>query len=396
MIRRRSYWPSLYLLLMSILFSACQAEPEIPTLAPTVVAPTLAPPTSTPLPTIAPATSEPVPTETPTQTPTPSATPVIPRMEATPAAQSGVNITSPKEHMELIQGVEASVGGLSQLGTGESLSVSLVIATGQTIAVADTSVHQFNNWDGKLITPLTHSGSANVVAKVLDDGGNIIALDTQEIVIRVNPEITDSYLDLFRPISGDRMVAGFNMFFDGWAQKPVNSQVSISLWIEGCSVQVARQNFILRGSGYWQGFLIIPAGVSGPACAIAHFGGSGTEVYREAQIALDVLPANHEDAFGVVIGNPPADSNIAPGSTLLLYGTSYNALKDEIRLTIHSEDGRLITEGIAEADIYGYWELPLFIPSEAAGLAELAAVIGESGEDSYAEYRVMARIGLGE
>lgn len=396
MIKRLSYRPDLFLLLLSILFVACKTELEIPTLAPSVVAPTSPPPTNTRLPTLTPTATVVIVTDTPTHTPTPTATPVIPGIDETPSAQSGVNITSPREHEELIQGAEVSVGGLSQLGEGESLTVTLVSATGQTLAVADVVVHQFSNWDGRMIIPVTHSGSARVVSKVLDSGANVIAQDTQEVMLGVNPEITDGYLDLFRPQIGDRVAAGFNMFFDGWAQKPVNNTVTISLWNEGCLVQVARQNFILRGSGYWQGFLVIPGAVSGPACAIAHFGESGDDAYRAAQIAIDVLPVDDKEANGVLVGNPPADSEITPGSTLLLYGSSYNAPEDEIRVTIHSEDGRLITEGITSADNFGYWELSLFIPSEAIGVAEIAAVIGDSSDGTNAEHRVFVHIGAQE
>lgn len=395
MIMRLSYRPDLFLILLSIFFVACKTEAEIPTLAPSVVAPTSPLPTSSPRPTFtATATATIViPEDTPTQTPLPSTTPVIPGIDQTPAAQSGVNITSPREHEELIQGAEVTVGGLSQLGEGESLIVTLVSATGQTLAAADVAGYQFNNWDGKMIIPVMNSGSARVVAKILDSNVNIIAQDTQDVVLAVNPEITDVYLDLFRPQTGDGVVAGYNMFFDGWAQRPANNQVSISLWNEGCTVQLARQNFVLRGSGYWQGFLIIPAGVSGPTCAIAKFGEPGDDVYREAQIAIDVLPAGDDEAIGVLVGNPPEDSEITPGSTLLLYGTSFNAPEDDIRLTIQSEDGRLITEGITSADNFGYWELSLFIPSEAIGIAEVAASIGDRSDDTYAEHRIFVHIG---
>lgn len=396
MIKRLSSKPELILLLLSILFVSCKTETEIPTLAPSVVAPPTPALTNTPLPTPTATATLVTATETPTPTPTPSATPVIPGIDETPAVQSGVNITSPREHEELIQGAEVSVGGLSQLGEGESLVVTLVSATGQTLAIADVVGHQFNNWDGKMIIPVMHSGSARVVATILDSNASVIAQDTQEVVLTVNPEITDVYLELFRPQGGDEVVAGYNMFFDGWAQRPVNTQVSISVWSEGCTVQVARQNFILRGSGYWQGFLIIPAGVSGPACAIASFGGPGEDAYREAQITIDVLPVGDEEAIGVLVGNPPPDSEIAPGTTLLLYGTAYNAPADDIRVKIQSEDGRLITEGVTSVDIFGYWELSLFIPSEAIGIAEIAALIGDSSDDTFAEHRIVVHIGARE
>jgi len=395
MIKILSGRPDLLLILLSIILVACRTEIEVPTLVPAAQVPAAeAPPTqlptSTPVPT---STSTPiVDTPTPTQTPTPTVTPVIPRIEETPFAQSGVNITSPRENAEIVQGHEAFVGGFVQLGPSETLSVILVSATGQTLAVADVDLHQFSNWEGTLDFPVSYSGSAWVVARVLDSDAGIIAQDSQAVALARNPEVEDRYLDLYRPEVGKAVVAGYNMFFDGWVHNPVNNLIAISLWSDNCQVQKAVQSFRLRGSGYWQGFLVIPSDVSGPACAIAHFGEEGEEDRREVQIEVDVLQPSADDAVGVLVGNPPPDSVVEPGSTLLLYGTSYNAPDGEVRITILSEDGRLVTEGITSADIFGYWELSLFIPVEAGGVTEIAAEIGDKDDDSYAEHRIVIQI----
>jgi hypothetical protein len=396
MIKRLSGRPDLLLILLSIILVACRTEIEIPTLVPAAQAPPTLLPTSTLVPssTSTPIVDTPTPTNspTPTNTPTPTVTPVIPRTEETPFAQSGVNITSPRENAEIVQGHEAFVGGLVQLGPSETLSVILIGATGQTLAAADIDVHQFSNWQGTLDVPLSYSGSARVVARVLDSDGGIIAQDSQAVTLVRNPEVEDRYLDLFRPEIGTPVVAGYNMFFDGWVHNPVNNLITISLWSDNCQVQRAVQSFRLRGSGYWQGFLVIPSNVSGPACAIAHFGEEGDVDRREVQIEVDVLQANADDAVGVLVGNPPPDSVVEPGSTLLLYGTSYNAPNSEVRITILSEDGRLVTEGITSADIFGYWELSLFIPAEAGGVTVIAAEIGGKDDDSYAEHRIITQI----
>jgi hypothetical protein len=230
----------------------------------------------------------------PSVTPAPSVTPVFPRLEETPFAQSGVNITSPREREMLTQGDDIPVGGLIQLAESETLSVSLVNATGQKIAVADVEIHQFGNWGGTVDIPAAYSGSARLSAKILDGDNMVIAQDEHEVSIGVNLDLSDQYLDLYRPTGGDRAVAGYNLFFDGMVQRPVNNLVSISLRDDDCQVQIARQSFRLLGSGYWQGFLVVPSNASGPACAVAHFGEPGSEEWREAQIAVEILPTiNH-------------------------------------------------------------------------------------------------------
>lgn len=388
--RRIAAWPGPLFLSIFLLLSACESEALIPTLAMTAPAPPSPQPTNTPLPTSSPTPIPP--TNTPTLTPTPSVTPVIPRLEETPFAQSGVNITSPREREVLIQGDKIPVGGLIQLAESETLSVSLINATGQRIAVADVDVHQFGNWDGTVDIPATHSGTARLSAKVLDSDNMVVAQDEHEVSIGVSLDLSDQFLDLYRPIGGDRAVAGYNLFFDGIVQRPVNNLVSISLWDDDCQVQIAKQSFRLRGSGYWQGFLVVPSNASGPACAVAHFGEPGSEEWREAQIAVEIFPSGSDESFGVLVGNPPPGSLVESGKSLLLYGTAFNAPDGEIRITIQSEDGRLITEGLASADVFGYWELSLFIPDEASGNVEIAATIGDSDDDSYAEHRILAEI----
>lgn len=390
MIKSLSDRPDLFVILLSIILVACKPEIEVPTLVPTAEAPPSPPPTRTSIPT--PTSTVVVNTATPTQTPIPTVTPVIPGIDETPFAQSGVNITSPREHAEIVQGFEASVGGLVQLGPSETLSVTLVSATGHTLAIADVALHQFSNWEAMLDIPVSYAGSARVIAKVLDSNAGVIAQDSQAVTLARNPEVEDRYLDLFRPHGGGKVVAGYNMFFDGWVHNPLNNLIVISLWSDNCQVRKAVQSFRLRGSGYWQGFLVVPSDVSGPACAIAHFGETGEDGRREVQIEVEVLPARAEDAIGVLVGNPPPESSVEPGSTLLLYGTSYNAPDNEIRITILSEDGRLVTEGITSADMFGYWELSLFIPSEASGVTEIAAEIGDKNNDTYAEHRIIVQL----
>jgi hypothetical protein len=321
---------------------------------------------------------------------------VIPSLEQTPIVASGVNITTPKEFDELFQGNEAPVGGLVQLGQSETLSVFLASSRGEELSRANVVVHQFGNWEGNIPIPISVSGSADVIAQIVDGDGNVRAVDTQKVIIIVNPEITDRYLTLYRPNVGDTVVAGFNMFFDGHAQSAVNNVVTISLWEDECQVRVARQSFVLRGSGYWQGFLIIPRNVRGSACATAHFGEPGTELWRAAQIALTVLPPGDSEARGVAIGNPPPDSEVAPGSTLLIYGTSYNNADGDVQVSIWTEDARILTEGVTTADSFGYWELSLFIPNEAFGVAEVSASFGDSGDDTYVEQRILIYIGSRE
>ena len=50
------------------------------------------------------------------------------------------------------------------------------------------------------------------------------------------------------------------------------------------------------------------------------------------------------------------------------------------------------TEGVAETDIYGYWEIELFIPADALGPAQINVTIGKISEDNYAQTQNLVTI----
>ncbi len=372
-----------------IVLIGCGQSKELPTIVPMAVLPTPAP-THTIIPSVVP---EPTPT---VATLTPSPTPVIVEIQPTSMAGSGVNITSPSADQTILQGHEAAVSGLVQLDADETLSVTLVAATGYTLAQADVEVNNFNSWQGVFAVPLSVGGSATIQAAVIDREGNIVAVDTLPVLLKVDQDSTDRYLALFRPVGDTLAVAGYHLFFDGLAQLPVNNLVSISVWNESCQNELARQSYRLRGSGYWQGFLPIPGNIVGPLCAIAHFGTPGETGWREVQVPLTAISRNDKQAKGITIGNPPPERNLDPGKTLLFYGTAYNTPDNQILVSVLLENGRLLTESMAIVDFFGYWEIELYIPSNAAGPALIEASFGERGNEDYISHGVPVTIGSSE
>jgi len=372
-----------------IVLIGCGQSKELPTIVPMAVLPTPAP-THTTIPSVVP---EPTPT---VATLTPSPTPVIVEIQPTSMAGSGVNITSPSADQTILQGHEAAVSGLVQLDADETLSVTLVAATGYTLAQAVVEVNNFNSWQGVFVVPLSVGGSATIQAAVIDREGNIVAVDTLPVLLKVDQDSTDRYLALFRPVGDTLAVAGYHLFFDGLAQLPVNNLVSISVWNESCQNELARQSYRLRGSGYWQGFLPIPGNIVGPLCAIAHFGTPGETGWREVQVPLTAIARNDKQAKGITIGNPPPERNLDPGKTLLFYGTAYNTPDNQILVSVLLENGRLLTESMAIVDYFGYWEIELYIPSNAAGPALIEASFGERGNEDYISHGVPVTIGSSE
>jgi hypothetical protein len=180
-------------------------------------------------------------------------------------------------------------------------------------------------------------------------------------------------------------VAGRYLFFDGYAQRPVGG-VTISLWADNCQTEVARQFFPLRGDTYWHGFLVAPRELTGPACAIAYYGEPGApEEWREALVTVDVLPADDPEASGVTVGYPPPGRTLLAGRSYPVYGTAYNAPENRVDVMILLENGRVLAQGFAAANLFGYWEVSLRLPADAEGPATIWASAGIPGDERYSE-----------
>jgi hypothetical protein len=209
----------------------------------------------------------------------------------------------------------------------------------------------------------------------------------------LNKETAVRYLELFRPTFEETAVGGFNIFFDGEVLLPVNRTITVSIWAEECQTRVAQQSFVLGASNrpvYWQGFVVVPQNLVGPACAVAITGEPGTENWREASVPINVLSPTELEARGVTIGNPPPGSEAIAGQTLFLYGTALNVSEGPVSLSILMENGRVVSQTSFTTDYWGYWETSVNLPIDVEGLAEITVSAGEG--DTFNESIVRIRV----
>jgi hypothetical protein len=232
-------------------------------------------------------------------------------------------------------------------------------------------------------TPRNITGPARIEAIVFDENGQSVSADSTIVELYLSDEPGDRYLTLSRPQTGDIAVNGFNLLFDGHAQRPVNNLVTVSLWTDSCQEQVASQNFRLNGSGDWWGLLFVPNNFQGEACAVAHFGSPGDQEWREAQTLVEVVPGNDISANAIVIALPRNSSSVLPGQSLEIKGLAYNAPDRLVKVTVMLDNGRLLNEGVAAADRHGFWELSLFVPRDAEGAAQIIVSAGLEGTENY-------------
>lgn len=370
-------------LIFILLFAACGTQ-AIPTPAPLAQLPSATPTSNLP-PTldISTAVPEVAPTR-PTNTPRPTHTP-------TPV-DAVISITFPRANEILTLGNEVEVGGLVEKDEEHTILVSLVTSNGRVLASVP-GAYDDPSWTASFILPPQVSGLAYLRAHLLDAGGNVVAEHESPVLLRLNATPEGRYLELYRPEINDTAVGGYNIFFDGMVLRPVGNLVTISVWANDCQEQVAQEGFRLGSSSlpfYWQGFVVVPKDLVGPACAVAYFGEPGTEEWREVQIPIEVLPSDSINARGVTIGNPPPNKEIFAGDELVLYGTAQNVAYGPVLVSIIMENGRIVAQADTETDLWGYWETTILLPFDILGLAEITASAGE--DDTFAETTTVVNV----
>lgn len=376
----------LLLILICLLWlAACNVSvPPLPTAVPLAYVPTVPPPTAT---SFLPPTLD-LNAIQPTQAPTAVSTP-RPTLTPTPV-NTVLNVTEPKEGAVLMMGSEVEARGLLQKEADQTIWVDLVSANGRLLTTVPGTIGDIG-WEANFTVPIFVSGAAYLQASVRDAAGEVVALNELKVTIVPDTENSDKYLVMFRPIEGDRAVENFNVFFDGRVFHPTNSTVRVSIWADNCQTQVTQQSFVLgaaTGYIYWQAFAIPPRDSAGPGCAVATTGEPGEADWREAVIPITIYPRDDPEAKGIVIGNPPEGREVTAGEEILLYGTALNVSEGTVRVSLLLvENGQIVFDGQINTDFWGYWELPILLPFDVEGPAEITAFNEPEDQNDYAEYK---------
>ena len=311
-----------------------------------------------------------------TRPPTATATPIDPR----------INITSPRPNELVYLGTSLTVGGLMESEPNQTISVTMRSSNGRILAQQPAQLTEIG-WQSTFTVPVNVSGPGYILVTMQDAAQNVVAF--HEVPIRLeltNLDGQERYLVLNRPEFEETAVGGFNLIFDGEVFRPSGNVVTISVWANECQEQVAKQNFTMGSSSkpfYWQGFVVVPKDLVGPACAVASFGEVGTDNWREAQVPIDILAREDINARGVTIASPAPESDVFAGEDILFYGSALNVAAGPVSVSVLMENGRIVGGGEAETDYWGYWEVPIFLPIDVEGIAEITVAAGEG--DTYAE-----------
>ncbi len=365
------------LLLLSgmLLLAACAPDepPPLPTQAATVVAiiPTATPTPLPPTQDLSVLTVTPEPTST--RPPTPTPTPIDPF----------ITMTDPDPGDTLVQATEVVVRGIANLNDTDTIEVALVALNGRQLAQVAGERNEIG-WSAPLLVPEFVSGPATLHAKVISAEATTVASYEMPVFIETDTDSAVRFLTVSAPQPGQTAQGGFNLFFAGEAQQPIGGSITLSVWNADCQNLVAREVYPLRGSGAWQGFMILPPEAEGDACAIVSFGPEGDLGWREVQLPMTLFSAEDPDAAGVQIANPTTDAVWLAGSSQLVNGIALGAIVQPVNVQVMLENGRVIAQSSPETDYWGYWELNVNLPSGTEGPARVVATYGTEGEPGYA------------
>lgn len=382
-------WKFVLVVGMLMWATGCTAPSEqLPTAVPTAGIPVTETPPATLPPTrdLSTATTAATATAEPTEEAEALDTPTAVFVTPTPVIGPVINIDSPAEWQPAVMGGEVIVTGFAQVTSDMEIQVGLTSAAGQALAtgVAEIDISQ---WTATLAVPELVTGGAEVHAVIVDAGGGELARDSVPIRLTADRQTNDSYVELIRPEPGTVGIAGHNFFLDGqlWRQGGGNLQVAVLM--NGCQENVADVFFQLGTSSYWQGYVILPPDVAGPACAAAWVGTPGTEEWRAAMMPITILDREDPLADGLMISNPRAGRNLAAGETILITGVAYNIPGRTVNIEVLlAENGQVVAEAEDDADFYGYWSAEVTLPPGAEGEAVVRVTTGDRAQpDSESE-----------
>ena len=308
------------------------------------------------------------------------------------AVDSLINISSPSENEVIVLGSPTTARGLVQRNPGEEVHLLLVSSNGRLLTEQVVDASDFG-WQADIVPPPYVSGAAVLRADLRNADGAILSSYEVPVWLALNKVGLDRYLEMFRPKVDEKGVSGFNIFFDGEILLAVNRTITVSIWADDCQTRVAQQSFVLGASNrpvYWQGFVIVPQNLVGPACAVASTGDPGAENWREASVPINVLAPTELEARGVTIGNPPPDSIVIAGQELFLYGTALNVSEGPVSISILMENGRVVGQANLTTDYWGYWETSIAIPLDVEGLAQITVSAGE--DDTFNESTTLVQV----
>lgn len=343
---------------------------SVPAGATATPAPTLAEPATLPLPPMADSAESPT---LPAATLPPAQPTGDPAATATPA-DPDIRFTAPADGTVMTGGQPLAVAGIVTGVAADAVVTVALLQENQGVISVTAAERTGDGWQATLDTPADIVGPFVLVASAAATGGVTLAEETRRLVITPD-DAADLSISLDRPWPSQLAVAGMSLYFSGSAfnRSRETFPVTIAVRYGNCRETAATVQFMMHGSGSWEGILTVPETVSGPACAVASVeDGDGRR--RSAQVPLTILEPDDEAARGIVVIRP--NPNAVVGRTFTASGMAYGA-NGEILLRVSRADGFVLAETSVPVSRFGQWEATLTLDGPE-GAATLTAGFDDS------------------
>jgi hypothetical protein len=308
-----------------------------------------------------------------------------PTKETNDSGQIILGLTRPVAQAQLAIGGNQTVAGYVAPGSTEPIEISLSFGVNEVSRATAVPDPTTGDWTTELFIPPTVQGLGQITVRTGNQQTSI-PVSTYAPYDPNGPSPNEVVLKLFRPIPGASLTIGMPAFYEGQAQNLIDDSLTIALLTNNCTTIVSRQNISLPpGAGQWRGVLFLPSDVVRPdaqACAIAYTGTYG-ENWREVQLPLSVFAPDDPQAVRLSVG-VPWDAVFRAGEVATLFGGAVQSSAPEnvVLVTVRTQEAepRLLAEGLAPVDSFGYWEIDLLLPEEYRGPALLDVSIPNTAE----------------
>ncbi|MCB0034470.1 MAG: hypothetical protein KDE51_10645, partial [Anaerolineales bacterium] len=269
-----------------------------------------------------------------------------------------LTIMQPISGSQLPIGHTVQVNGVVAPGVAQPVTVALELGANTLVSTTVSSEADSGAWSAALEIPLNAIGPGRLIAQTETE----VVTNTTELYLPNGTDSGPTTITLLNPLPGEQATEGITFFFAGTVTEPLDDTITIGIAINECTEFIARQNFTLSG-GSWTGQVILPADVTGPACAIAYTGTYGEGGWREVARPVNIVSRDAETVARVSV---PVFSTVSftKGSNATIFGTAVNPPDSEIQVALKNLNEEIFATGTATVNTFGYWEISLPIPAD--------------------------------
>jgi hypothetical protein len=335
-----------------------------------------------------------VPTENPTATtegePTEAATAV-----PTQPVSYTISVNSPQPNQTITVAREFTFRGSVSPAPSQRLEIELAASgssNGDNLLIFADVDPATGSWSATSPIPPQRTGPAALHVRAA--GADVII----PVQLQLAQDETSTIVTVNQPLVGDIVVAGQTLLISGESRNLIDGKIQVGLY--GCPTDTdenleANIEFT-AGNGTWRAQIIVPE-TAATNCDKARLRvTTGGLASNDPQVAwasdqLLTLVTPNDDRANLFTVWEPTQLRFGPGQATEVIGTAVNAVAGQLEIAL-LRDGEVIVAETAVPDLFGYWEISLTPPADAA-LGETQLRLSTGSGDTYRELLLDATFG---